>query len=83
MGREKRSLQIGIRLTDTGRYLMEQLQEHFGLSQASVFEMLLRDEARRQGLRIPGSGADLEQRKEAERLANLEKAKAGKKTSSK
>lgn len=36
---------------------MDSLQVHYGLSQASIIEMLLRDDARRHGIIFPGSGA--------------------------
>jgi len=63
-GRESRSSNINIRVTDTGKHLMACLQEHYGLSQSSIMEMLLREEARRLHIRIPGSGAAM---REAER----------------
>ena len=63
-GRELRSGSISMRISETGRYLLEVMQEHLGLSQASVVELLLREEARRRGITIPGSGADMKKRQE-------------------
>jgi hypothetical protein len=54
-GREKRSDNLNIRISDTGRYILTEFQELLGLSQASVIEMLLREEARRRGIAIPGT----------------------------
>ncbi len=56
-GKEGKNSSINIRVSDTGKYLMGRLQEHYGLSQSSVMEMMLREEARRLNIRIPGSGA--------------------------
>ena len=72
--REPRTTVTSMRLTETGRYLIEVLQEHLGLSMSSVVELLVREEARRRGLTIPGSGTDLSQRHErisAEKAALL------------
>jgi hypothetical protein len=40
-------------LTKSGRFLLEQFGALYGLSIASVIEMLVRDGARREGIRIP------------------------------
>ncbi len=65
---EKRG-HLNIRCSDTARYLLEELQDHLGLSQSGIIEMLLRDEARRRNIPIPGSGAYAQQRRdEAERI---------------
>lgn len=37
--------QVNVRLSDTGRSLLEALQEYHGLSQSGVLEMLLRRHA--------------------------------------
>lgn len=67
-----RTTHLNVRFSDTGRWILREMQERYGLSQASVLEMLLREEARRHGFVIPGSGADKARReamaKEAERL---------------
>lgn len=61
---------INIRVSDTGKHLMARLQDHYGLSQSSIIEMMLREEARRLHIRIPGSGADLaEKERQAARTA--------------
>lgn len=75
--RDPRSNVTSMRLTETGRYLMEVLQDHLGLSMSSVVELLLREEARRRGIAIPGSGADLQRR--AEQLAGERQAVMGEK----
>lgn len=66
----ERSGHLNIRFSDTGRYIMDLLQEYYGLSQSSIIEMLLREEARRKGMVIPGSGQDREQQRQelAERI---------------
>lgn len=79
--KQKRVLNLNIRFSETGKYLMTELQEHLGLSQASIVEMLLRDEARRRGIVIPGSGAHLaqleEQQEAAKRITQEALAKRG------
>lgn len=79
--RQKRSTNLNIRFSETGKFLMGELQEHLGLSQASIVEMLLREEARRRGIVIPGSGAHLaqleEQQEAAQRIAREALAKRG------
>ena len=57
-GKVQRPIAVNVRLSDTARYILDQLQDYYGLSQASIFEMLLREDARRLGINIPGSGAD-------------------------
>jgi ABC-type transport system involved in cytochrome c biogenesis ATPase subunit len=47
-----------MRVSETARWILDNLQETLGLSQASVIEMILREEARRRGFIIPGSGED-------------------------
>lgn len=54
-----------VRLSDTGRFIMDRLQEHYGLSQASIIEMLLREDARRLGIIPPVSGAASKARRDA------------------
>lgn len=63
MGRVPRSTAINVRISEVGIGLLHALQDHYGLSQASIVEMLLREDARRQGINIPGSGADLERKR--------------------
>lgn len=43
---------VSIRMSDTGRALLERLQEHLGASQASVFEMGLRELARKENIAL-------------------------------
>lgn len=57
-GKTDRRGYLNIRFSDTARWIIDELQDHLGLSQASVIEMLLREEARRRGIVIPGSGMD-------------------------
>lgn len=78
--REPRSGNMNVRISDTGRYLMDALQEHYGLSQSSIIEMLLRDDARRHGIPIPGSGADKSRREAALALAEAEALASRKRT---
>jgi hypothetical protein len=82
-GRQKRESNLNVRISEVGRHLMERLQEFYGLSQGSVIELLLRDDARRHSIPIPGSGADLarreEQQEEADRLAARAQAQTGRK----
>ncbi len=73
--KEPRTSVTSMRLSETGRYLLEVLQEHLGLSMASVVELLVREEVRRRGIAIPGSGSDLQVR--AERLADHAAAMMG------
>ena len=75
--REPRSSVTSMRLSETGRYLLEVMQEELGLSMASVVEMLVREEARRRRIPIPGSGSDLQAR--ADRLAARAAAISGRK----
>jgi hypothetical protein len=44
---------ISIRVSDTGRALLDALTEHFGVTQAATVEMALRELARKEGLKIP------------------------------
>ena len=53
-----RSGYLNFRCSETARWIVEELQDQLGLSQGSVIEVLLREEARRRGMIIPGSGAD-------------------------
>lgn len=72
MVRENRTNQINVRMSDTGRRILESLQTYYGLSQASVFEFLLREEARRLGIPIPGSGAFLRSLDESQKQRQRE-----------
>lgn len=60
--REPRTAVTSMRLSETGRYLLETLQNELGLSMASVVEFLVREAARERGIAIPGSGSDLQRR---------------------
>lgn len=62
-GKQERKGYLNIRFSDTARWILDELQDHLGLSQASVVEMLLREEARRRDITIPGSGKDAEERR--------------------
>jgi antitoxin component of RelBE/YafQ-DinJ toxin-antitoxin module len=42
----KRSEVVNFRITEEGKDLLYQLQDYYGVSQSSVFEMLLRERAR-------------------------------------
>jgi predicted DNA-binding protein len=42
--------QAGIRLSDEGKDLLEKLAKHYGVSQAAILEILIRKEARNEGL---------------------------------
>lgn len=78
-GKQKKEGNLNVRISDTGRYLLDELQEHLGLSQSGIIEMLLRDEARRRAIPIPGSGAYRQQRvEEAERIQKASEALQGK-----
>jgi len=44
---------VSIRLSDTGRAILENLQTHLGATQASTVEMGLRELARKENLPIP------------------------------
>jgi antitoxin component of RelBE/YafQ-DinJ toxin-antitoxin module len=41
---------VNFRISDDGKRILGALQEHFGLSQSSVFELLLREKARDLGI---------------------------------
>lgn len=41
---------LSIRISEEGKRILGLLQEHYGLSQSSVIEMLVREHARQQGL---------------------------------
>ncbi len=43
---------VSIRMSETGKELLERLQEYLGASQASVFEMGLRELARKEGITL-------------------------------
>ena len=43
--------QINVRLSDHGIAILYALQDHWGLSQAAVFEMVLRNTARDEGIK--------------------------------
>lgn len=45
-----RSEQLNARISERGKAILYALQDHFGLSQAGVIEMLLRDAAREKGI---------------------------------
>jgi len=45
--------QIGLRVKDESIALMEALQRYHGLSQAGLFEMLMREAGRRAGILLP------------------------------
>ena len=47
--RIKRPAQLNLRVSDNARALLEVLQDHYGLSQAGVFELLLREAGRAVG----------------------------------
>lgn len=73
-----RTGQLNVRCSEVARWILEELQEHLGLSQSSILEMLLREEARRRGMIIPGSGADRARREaEAERLRQIAATRQG------
>lgn len=42
--------QAGIRLSDEGKDLLEKLARHYGISQAAVLEILIRKDARNEGI---------------------------------
>lgn len=44
-----RKPQVNVRLSPLGKDVLHFLQAHYGVSQAAVFEMLLRDKARSLG----------------------------------
>lgn len=46
----KRSETVTFRISEEGKDLLYQLQEYYGVSQSSVFEMMLRDRARDLGI---------------------------------
>jgi hypothetical protein len=46
----KREYQVNFRVSAEGKAILYALQDHYGLSQAGVFEMLLRQVARDQGI---------------------------------
>jgi antitoxin component of RelBE/YafQ-DinJ toxin-antitoxin module len=50
----KRPDQVNVRISDLGKNIMSALQDHYGISQAAVVEMLLRDKAREVGMLGPG-----------------------------
>ena len=43
--------QINVRLSDTAIGILYALQDYYGISQAAVFELLLRDKARETGVK--------------------------------
>jgi hypothetical protein len=43
--------QVNVRLSDNAIAILHALTEYYGISQAAVFEMLLRDKARAEGIR--------------------------------
>jgi hypothetical protein len=43
-------VQTNVRLTELGRTLLDKLTDLYGVSQADVIEMLIRDRARNEGL---------------------------------
>jgi hypothetical protein len=49
-----RDYQLPLRVSKTAIEIVEALQEYYGLSKASVIEMLLREEGRRKGILGPG-----------------------------
>jgi hypothetical protein len=63
-GKTGRTGYINVRSSETARWILDTLTELLGLSQSSVLELLLREEARRRGITVPGSGADLARRQE-------------------
>jgi ABC-type transport system involved in cytochrome c biogenesis ATPase subunit len=65
---DNRSGHLNIRISPTGRWILDELQDLLGLSQSSIIEMLLRQEARDRGVTIPGSGTDTQQRKEQQKV---------------
>lgn len=46
-------LQISIRVSDTGKALLDALVDRLGVTQAGVIEMGLRELARKEGVSIP------------------------------
>jgi hypothetical protein len=49
-GGESSRDQVNVRLSDDAVAILYALQDHYGVSQAAVFEMLLRDRARTEGI---------------------------------
>lgn len=45
--------QVNVRISDQGKWCLLQLQEFYGLSQAGVMEMILREKARAVGFIVP------------------------------
>ena len=50
--------QTSIRLSDGGKELLEKLAVYYGISQADVIEMLVRKDARNEGLANKGSNSN-------------------------
>lgn len=48
----KRPDQLNIRISDLGKDLVVRLAEHYGLSQAGVLEMIIREKAREIGMLV-------------------------------
>ena len=55
-----KSDQVGFRISKDGLAILFQLQEHYGLSQSGIFEMLLRERARAEGFKVSDLAAKLD-----------------------
>lgn len=43
---QRKTTNINVRITETGKQILYALQDHYGLTQSGVFELILRDCAR-------------------------------------
>lgn len=44
---------VGVRMSDTGKHLLDTLQVKMGVTQAGVIELALRELAKREGITLP------------------------------